>query len=311
MAVLRPQPVPRRPRPGSLERPVSGRTYRGTALLVAIPLLIAAFTVGRPDPLPPPSLPPSFDQVTAVETARELALQFPDRLPGSETADQAADWVSERLRSYGFRVERDRFEASIPGMGSRPLQNVYAVSPGRSDAAIVVIAHRDNLGTGPGASDNASGTAALLELARGYGLRTAAASGRTIAPIGPTHTIVFLSTDGGAFGGLGSLRFLEHSGYRNRRRAAVNLVAVGGDAQLRLEIAGDRPRSPDATLVQTAATRIEQRIGAEPRRTSALGQLIDLAFPFSLYEQAPLVGRGVPAVTITSADERPPRPLTD
>jgi len=290
---------------------VSGRTYRGTALLVAIPLLIAAFTVGRPDPLPPPSLPPSFDQVTAVETARELALQFPDRLPGSETADQAADWVSERLRSYGFRVERDRFEASIPGMGPRPLQNVYAVSPGRSDAAIVVIAHRDNLGTGPGASDNASGTAALLELARGYGLRTAAASGRTIAPIGPTHTIVFLSTDGGAFGGLGSLRFLEHSGYRNRLRAAVNLVAVGGDAQLRLEIAGDRPRSPDATLVQTAATRIEQRIGAEPRRTSALGQLIDLAFPFSLYEQAPLVGRGVPAVTVTSADERPPRPSAD
>ena len=35
----------RRPRPGSLERPVNARMYRGTWLLVAIPLLIAAFTV--------------------------------------------------------------------------------------------------------------------------------------------------------------------------------------------------------------------------------------------------------------------------
>ncbi|HEY6584756.1 MAG TPA: hypothetical protein VIZ29_07910, partial [Gaiellaceae bacterium] len=61
MAANRPPAVQRRPRRGSLERPVSGRTYRGTALLVAIPLLIAAFTVSRPEQLPPPSLPPAFD----------------------------------------------------------------------------------------------------------------------------------------------------------------------------------------------------------------------------------------------------------
>src|ERR671922_2680569 len=111
MAALRPPSAPRRPRPGSLERPVSGRTYRGTALLVAIPLLIAAFSVGRPQELPPSSLPPAFDQQTAVENTRELALQFPDRSPGSPGARGAADWVAARFRSYGFRVERDRFDA--------------------------------------------------------------------------------------------------------------------------------------------------------------------------------------------------------
>lgn len=311
MAAFRPTPAPRRPRPGSLERPVSGRTYRGTALLVAIPLLIAAFTVGRPGELPEPSLPPAFDQQAAVETARELALRHPTRAPGTAGAREAADWVAERLRSYGFRVQRDRFEESIPGLGSRQLQNVLAVAPGRSRETLLVMAHRDNVGTWPGANDNASGTGALLELARGYGLRSTPAPGRTTAPVSPAHTIVFLSTDGGSFGGLGAARFAETSPYRSRLTAAINLVAVGGEHRLRIEIAGDRPRSPDATLVQTAATHIEQRTGAEPRRTSTLGQIIDLAFPFSLYEQAPFVGRGIPAVTLTTADERPPRPVTD
>jgi hypothetical protein len=311
MAANRPPVVQRRPRPGSLERPVSGRTYRGTALLVAIPLLIAAFTVSRPEQLPPPSLPPAFDQQAAVEGTRELALQFPDRSPGTATADMAADWVSERLRSYGFRVQHDRFQADIPGLGNRQLQNVYAVAPGRSGAALVVLAHRDNVGTGPGASDNASGTGALLELARGYGLRASPAPGVAAAPITPAHTIVFLSTDAGSFGGIGAIRFLEHSAYRNRIEAAINLVAVGGRQTLRLELAGDRPRSPDPTLIQTAASRVEQRTGETPRRPTALGQLIDLAFPFSFYEQAPFVGKGVPTFTLTTANESPPPPETD
>jgi hypothetical protein len=305
MASLARPPASRRPRPGSLERPVSGRTYRGTALLVAIPLLIAAFTVGRPDALPPPSLAPVFDQQAAVEAARELAISHPFRAPGSAEAEEAADWVAQRLRSYGFRVQRDRFRAQIAGLGSKPLQNVYAVAPGRSPATLVVMAHRDNLDISPAANDNASGTGALLELARGFGLR------REAAALSPTHTIVFLSADGGAFGGLGAERFLEHSVYRNRLEAVVNLTAIGGERLLRLEIAGDRPRSPDAVLVQTAAARIEQRVGTEPRRASALGQLIDLAFPLSLYEHAPFVGRGVPAVTLTTAEERPPRPEND
>jgi hypothetical protein len=305
MASPRPPTASRRPRPGSVERPVSGRTYRGTALLVAIPLLVTAFTVGRPDELPPSSLPPAFDRQAAVEAARELAISHPFRAPGSAEAAAAADWIAQRFRSYGFRVQRDRFQAEIPGLGRRLLQNVYAVAPGRSGEALVVMAHRDNLDISPAANDNASGTGALVELARGYGLRSEAAA------LSPAHTIVFLSTDGGAFGGLGAARFLERSAYRNRLAAVINLAAIGGERTLRLEIAGDRSRSPDPTLVQTAAARIAQRAGTEPRRSSAIGQLIDLAFPFSLYEQAPFIGQGIPAITLTTAGERPPDPATD
>jgi hypothetical protein len=45
--------------------------------------------------------------------------------------------------------------------------------------------------------------------------------------------------------------------------------------------------------------------GADPRRASTLQQLIDLGFPYSRYEQAPFVTRGIPAVTITTAGDRP------
>ena len=66
----------RRPRPrrGSLDRPLSGRIYRGTWLLVGLPLLLAAFSVMRASPLPPhnPNLPPAFDRVTAVALATDL-----------------------------------------------------------------------------------------------------------------------------------------------------------------------------------------------------------------------------------------------
>src|SRR5438034_8756307 len=34
-------------------------------------------------------------------------------------------------------------------------------------------------------------------------------------------------------------------------------------------------------------------------------------FPFSLYEQAPFVAHGIPAITLTSAGSRPPDPFSD
>ena len=46
------------------------------------------------------------------------------------------------------------------------LTNLVAVVRGVSHRKIVITAHRDNSGEGRGANDNASGTAALVELAR-------------------------------------------------------------------------------------------------------------------------------------------------
>src|SRR5438105_1629803 len=188
----------RRPRPGSVERPVSARMYRGTWLLVALPLLVAAFSVSRPAPLPAPPLPPAFDRTAAYDLAADLARSYPDRSPGSPGATGAVQWLEQQLHQYGFRTHVDRFEATIPGRG-----------------------------------------------------------------------------------------------------------------RVRLESAGAAPRSPAAALVETAAVRILEQTGSLPARPSALRQLLDLAFPFSLYEQAPFVGRGIPAITLTSSGDRPTPSFAD
>ena len=73
-------------------------------------------------------------------------------------------------------------------------------------------------------------------------------------------------------------------------------------------LAADRPRSPASELVATAATRVLEETGEEPRHASWLQQLLDLGFPFALAEQGVFVARGTPAITISTAGERP-RPL--
>ena len=56
---------------------------------------------------------------------------------------------------------------------------------------------------------------------------------------------------------------------------------------------------------------MRRQVGTDPRRPGAVAQIVDLAFPFSLHEQAPFVSRGVPAVTITTGDARPRAPERD
>jgi Peptidase family M28 len=295
----------RRPRRGSLERPVSTRIYRAAWLIVAVPVLVAAFSVGRPDALPPPRAQPFFDGATALQFTTDLATEVPDRSPGSPGQPKAADWVEEVLQGYGFTVERQTFSAEIPGLGTEELVNLVAAAPRTGPAtaqakrAIVVLAHRDNVGSTPGADDNASGTGALLELARDLGSASLA------------HPILLVSTDGGAYGGLGAEHFAQSRPYAGRIAALLNLDSIGSGDPPRIEFAGDTPRVPSPTLLATAGESIEAQSGLEPRRPGALAQLVDLAFPFSFYEQAPFVSRGVPAITLTTGESRPRSPEGD
>jgi hypothetical protein len=276
-------------------------------LLVGLPLLIVAFSVERPAALPAPNLPPTFDGTAAMSLSEELPRLYPDRAPGTAGSLGATHWLIDKMRLYGFKPQVDGFDATIPGRGRVLLRNVLFTAGPQNADAIVVMAHRDDSGLGAGANDNASGTAALIELARGY----ATPSGTATQPIGPQHRLIFLSTDGGAFGGLGAARFAQHYPDRNRVLAVVNLDSIGGKGQPRLEVAADQPRSPAPVLVESAAARLTEQSGTAPGRTTALGQLTDLAFPFSLYEQAPLVGRGIPAITITTSGNRPPASFGD
>ena len=300
MAAVPSTPERRRPRRGSLDRPINGRLYRGTWLLVGLPLLILAFSVARPPALQPPNLPSAFDRDAAALLARQLALQVPNRVAGSPGATAAARWYAAQLAPYGYDVQTERSTAVVPGRGNVPVVNLVAAQAGLSQKSIVVMAHRDDDGTGPGASDNASGTAALIELARAY-----APNGSGGVRVRLPYSLIFLSTDAAVDGGLGAADFAANSPKRQSVVAVINLDAIGGAARPRLEISGDTPRSPSASLVETLRTEVAAETGVEPTRPSALRQLIDLGFPYSRYEQAPFVARGIPAVTVTTQPDRP------
>ena len=303
MATVPPRTERRRARPGSVERPVNGRLYRGTWLLVGLPLLVAAFAVARPAPLPG-AFVTEFDGQSTKQLADDLVTLHANRFPGSVGA---ADWFRDQLRPYGLPIRTERFSAVIPGHGRVQMQNVVAEAVGRSPRSIVVMAHRDNDGTGLGANDNASGTAMLVQLARAYGAPPGF-SGRTLRP---NHTILFVSTDGGAFGALGAAAFATHSPLRHDVAAVIDLDSVGGPGPIRMQINGDVPRNPSGTLVETAAARVAAQIGRRPARDSILHQLTDLGFPYSLYEQAPFLAQGIGALTLSTANDNPPDPVGD
>ncbi len=296
----------RRPRRGSLARPVNGGLYRASFLIVAGPLLLLAFTISTPAPLARPTLPGAFDGSAALSLATELS-KYPDRAPGSVGAREAASWFSQQLRPFGLATTASTWTEHIPGLGRVPLENLQAVVPGQSPEAIVVMAHRDDIGTGPGADDNASGTAALIELARAY----AGPETEGQPHVHSARTIVFLSTDGGAYGGLGAAHFVDTSPLAKRVIAVVNLDAIAGPSPLSIELAGDRSQSPNATLVSTTVARLAEQAGTPPGHISFLGQLVDLGFPFTLYEQGPFVAAGIPAVTVTTGGDRPPPAFGD
>ncbi len=278
---------------------MNGRLYRGAWLLVGLPILLLAFSVSRPPSLQLPGNPPAFNRDTAASIAADLTSRFPDRRPGSPGAQGAETWFAQQLAPYGFVIRRDTFSATIDGRQTT-LVNLVAEKVGLSQRQIVVMAHRDDSGAGSGSNDNASGTAALIELARSYAPSSTAQ--RSSLP----YSIAFVSTDGAEEGALGAAHFAAEAQTRENAVAVINLDSIGGRGRPRLEFGGDSPRSPTPGLLETMQAALTKESGVTPSRPSGLEQLVSLAFPFSAYEQAPLVSRGTTAVTVTTGKARPP-----
>jgi len=111
-------------------------------------------------------------------------------------------------------------------------ENIIATRPGTRPETVIFGAHYDSVEAGPGANDNASGTAAVLELAR-------------TAPAGPL-TLRFITFSAEELGLLGSRHYVSTLSQQERQQivAMVSLDMVG---------VGDRMRfGGSQQLVQTA-----------------------------------------------------------
>src|SRR5262249_52853167 len=83
---------------------------------------------------------------------------------------RSARYIEAALEAYGYTVNRQIFEADDFRADTRSVRNIEAVieprEAGPASETLVVGAHYDSAVGAPGANDNGSGVAAVIELAR-------------------------------------------------------------------------------------------------------------------------------------------------
>lgn len=137
-------------------------TGLGVTALAAVALARALGGGGVPGPVVPPTqASPAVDAEPLRAHVRMLSETFhPRDSRHPENLERAADYIAEHLARAGGHVESQ--PVRVNGHDSR---NVIARFGPEGGERIVVGAHYDAVHGTPGADDNASGVAALLELA--------------------------------------------------------------------------------------------------------------------------------------------------
>ncbi len=235
------------------------------ALALLLPLLGAAC---RSAGLGAPAAHTDADRIRS-----DIAYLADDRLEGRGTGtagnDSAAAWLARRHAALGTRPVTTGYLQQFIANGAElahagkpdgvPTQNVVAVVPGSDPALrgqyVVLGAHFDHLGRGidgaldpeaghairNGADDNASGTAAILELARRLEAH-------------PTkRSILVVHFSGEELGLLGSQWFVEHSPVPvDSMDAMLNFDMVGRLRKDRLIVYGLGTATEMPALVESA-----------------------------------------------------------
>jgi hypothetical protein len=212
------------------------------------PLLAPVFLLAVASCTPAPRALPTAAHADSTVIRRDIEFLASDRLEGRLAGtpgnDSAAAYLARRYRSLGltemvpgYLQPFDALSAQDAHMGRtqpRPTQNVVALLRGRDpalrDEYIVIGAHFDHLGRSPmfamdpeagdairnGADDNASGTAAVLDLAR------------LLKANPPRRSVIFVNFSAEELGVLGSSWFVNHPPVPIERMVAMlNFDMVG------------------------------------------------------------------------------------
>jgi hypothetical protein len=142
------------------------KTCKGVLRIFAVTvcLCFAAWVYVAQPSWRPPSVSPLHQPhqgPSLKETVRTLSVDFHPRDVGHpENLRKTADWIADHFKNAGGKVTRQQVDA-----WGTAFENVSCFFDGPGDRRIVVGAHYDAyLGT-PGADDNASGVAGLIEIA--------------------------------------------------------------------------------------------------------------------------------------------------
>jgi len=170
----------------------------------------------------------SLVELDSLQSYTERLQAFNRRTAGSDSNHVARDWLYDKLESFGYdSVILDDFEASLSGTLTE-CYNVaaYKIGTRYPGQHIIIGAHFDAVAASPGADDNGSGTAGVLEIAR------------ILKDIETELTIVFILFDAEEFGLYGSYHY-------------VNLAEARGDSiiyMLNMDMIGHYENTNLATL---------------------------------------------------------------
>jgi hypothetical protein len=222
---------------------------RYDARLEVLRKLGAAMAIALEEDFPEPN--------KARKLAAEAAFLDPAEAPPAEGPSLVripAAKAKELLARLGIGMTLPGATATLDSTGLLQVEtsrNVLAVLPGSDpkvrDEAVVLGAHYDHLGRvdgviRPGADDNASGVAALLEIARAF----------AASPRKPRRTLVFAFWTGEEEGKFGSSHYVRHPSWPlQRTRAYLNLDMIGHPwtaAELRKLVAEARLEPAEAYL---------------------------------------------------------------
>lgn len=213
------------------------------------------------------------------------------------TPDDAQTLIDGDKRPHSFAVPGVTVTVH-PAFESDTARNVIALRRGAdaelSDEAVIVCAHMDHVGWGwfgspdggaklhPGADDNASGTAALLEVAE------ALAAG---APM--KRTVIFASWCGEEMGLIGSRYYADKPRWPlDRTVACVNLDMVGRyDAKKRREPGLSVGGVPTGSTFAEPVTRLSNKYGLE---------YADSWWGWRQSDHASFYDKGVPSLFLTT-----------
>jgi len=195
--------------------------------------------------------------------------------------------IDREMKPQSFAFAGARAEIRLAATRFRKaVRNVGAFLAGETDECIVIGAHYDHLGLGernslaprlagtphPGADDNASGVAALLEVAQAFSHEK------------PQRTIVFAAFAGEELGLLGSSYFVKNPPFLKERLVAmINMDMVG------------RPRNSKIYVNGVGTSPAFQRIVEEGAKESGLEAVIAKS-GYSASDQTAFVAAGIPSL---------------
>ncbi len=265
------------------------------ALSVPLAVVLAlglGWAAAQPVPPAAPDLPaPEFDGGRAQADAEAWGAAYPVRVVGSSENAAFRAGLLATLTGLGLEVETQPFTVTVASQ-ARAGVNVIARAPGTgSGPVLLLLAHYDTL---PDSGlDNRAGVAALVELARVF---TSADAG---------VPLVFAFTDSRAYGQAWGAKALSETWPAEQPiRAALSVETRQDQAGGLLQVDGAGFWFGYAPVWLRQLTR-EAAAAAGVTAVEPLGldEALVRALPFTMRDASLLMGRGVPAVTLSVGPE--------